>query len=626
MGEAWKRMCALAMLLAWGSPALADDAPAPHPLGEVANQAEPNLKAEGPGTAKAKGETALSPAASDQTRLAKPAEGPEGKEPGEAKEAADARADALAKVKELGAEPGNQQTAENKALREVLEERLRWLDEWDKATKARQEAEHPAQSPERELSQVNLELERLRVALDQSGRDPSSLLPESFRVRPERVTSSIMDEMKQAIEAAQSDFKQASSELEAFRAAQAQRPGGGISALRTERDQIHQRCTALPARRAEREAAVSAATTDEARALARERLLNFEWEARVEQLRLRAKEAQISLEEQRAALAEPQLKLREARRELGKHTLEAMEAQHRVVVEHQQRALKSAAAREEVVAEFANDPLKRYRAKQNAELLALRAQVLNDEHAAQTGPSLSLDLQRDLADRAGRDFASLKRLVEEGRASSLVALRLKNDYRRLSAERAAVARTELARAADEMTRYENALTAVELDLVNDSRDERFVLDGLLEALPANRRAEALALATEHEGKHRALLDQRRQALEKLADQAAEVHKQVQRRLQTLDEQYAFVRTHIFWMRDEEPVGLTTLGVVPRECRRIARAVYHITCECGDSVAWSQVRVEFSLFAFAAIILPWPLHRARRALSHMLKPENEPQAS
>jgi hypothetical protein len=629
MGEPWKTVCALAVLLAWGmaaAPAMADDAPAGVPLGEVGNQPEPNKKAEGPGSAKAKGDTALSPEATEQARQGKPADGSERKDSGSAKEAAEARADALAKLKALEAEPGKLPTAESKPLREAFEDRLRWLDEWEKATKARQDAEHPAQSPERELSLVKIELERLRAALDQASRDRASLLPESFRVRPDQVTSSIMDEMKQAIEAAQNELKQASSELESFRAAQAQRPGGGLSALRTERDQIQQRCTALPARRAEREAGLAAATTDDARALARERLLDFEWEARVEQERLRAKEAQIMLEEQRSALAEPQLKLREARRELAQHTIEAIEERHRVVVEHQQKALQRAAAREQVVAEITNDPLKRYRAKQNAELLALRVQVLNDEHSAQMGPSISLDVQRDLADRAGRDFASLKRLVEEGRAGALVALRLKNDYRRLSMERAAVARTELARAADEMTRYENSLTAVELDLVNDSREERFVLDGLLEVLSPERRAEALALAANHEGKHRALLDQRRRALEKLVDQAAEVHKQVQRRLQTLDEQYAYVRTHIFWMRDEEPVGPATLSIVPRECQRIARAIFHITCECGNLKEWERPRVDFALLVFATLAIPWPLKRGRAALWRMLMSEDEPQPS
>src|SRR5262249_40490172 len=145
-------------------------------------------------------------------------------------------------------------------------------------------------------------------------------------------------------------------------------------------------------------------------------------------------------------------------------------------------------------AERANDPLERYKAKRRAELLDLRALLNRDESALAASPDLSETQQRELANRAEADFLGLKQLVEEGHASALVALRLKNDSRRLSYERDAVARNELARASNELTRWENALTAVELDLVSDAHDDRFLLDALLETLPASRRAEALAMS------------------------------------------------------------------------------------------------------------------------------------
>jgi hypothetical protein len=587
--------------------------------GDQGSALAPKSKSDESGSSKAKGETTLGAQAKDKSRDDAPVAKASPESSGPSNDAADARAEALAKLKTLTSTPGKTESASDKALREVLEERLRWLDERDKAAKALHDAEHPAQSPERALAQVKTDLERVQAALDQANADKNSLLPEAFRTRPEQTTAAIMDEMKQAIDTAQNELKQATSDLESYRNTYVDRRSEKLSALRIERDQIHQRVEALPARRKEREAAEKAATSDAARAVAHESLANIEWEARAEEARLKAKEAQIALEDKRTALIEPEFKLRNTKREIAKRTLEAMQERHRIAVDHQQQALRRAAEHEEVRAEISNDPLERYRRKQTAELYALKAQMLNDEHLAEVGPSLALDQQRDLTTRARQDFDSLKRLVEEGRATALVALRLKNDYRRLSVERAAVARTELARATDEMTRCENMLTAVELDLVNDSRDERFILDGLLEQLPPDRRAQAIALAADHEIKHRALLDQRCRALEKLAYQAQEVHTQVQRRLEILDEQYAFVRTKIFWMRDEEPLGPSTFAILPRECRRIARVVFHSACEAADRSAWQPVRVDFALLAVAVFAIPWPLHRGRVLLARLLQP-------
>jgi potassium efflux system protein len=380
---------------------------------------------------------------------------------------------------------------------------------------------------------------------------------------------------------------------------------------------------ALPARRAEREAAISAASTAESRELEREKLVNFEWETRVEEARLHARETQIRLETKLASLSGMRLELLDARKDVIKKTLEAMQAKYGVLVERQQRDLQRLAEHEEVRAQNTIDPLMKYRAKRNAEMLVLKALALQDEHALSVAPPLSLEVQRELADRAERDFAGLKQLVEEGRATAIVALRLKNDYRRLSFERAAVGRTELARAIDEMTRTENLLTAVELDLVNESHDQRYYLDELLEVLPPARRAEARAAAADVEDQHRKLLIRRREALEKLADRAQEIHKQVVRRLTILDDQYAYVRTHIFWMRDAEPIGLATLAPVPTDCRKLARSLLNIAGEVCDRSAWGRVSPIFILALLMTAALPWPLHRARMALGDRVETSRRP---
>ncbi len=70
------------------------------------------------------------------------------------------------------------------------------------------------------------------------------------------------------------------------------------------------------------------------------------------------------------------------------------------------------------------------------------------------------------------------------------------------------------------------------------------------------------MLSEFETKHRVLLQRRRIALEQLCDRASHTLEQVSRRLSILDEEYGFIRTHIFWVRDCDPVGLETLAQAP----------------------------------------------------------------
>ena len=59
---------------------------------------------------------------------------------------------------------------------------------------------------------------------------------------------------------------------------------------------------------------------------------------------------------------------------------------------------------------------------------------------------------------------------------------------------------------------------------------------------------------ELESKHRTLLVRQRAVLTKLVARASETLEQVTRRLRVLEEEYGFIRTHIFWVRDQEPIG------------------------------------------------------------------------
>jgi potassium efflux system protein len=290
-----------------------------------------------------------------------------------------------------------------------------------------------------------------------------------------------------------------------------------------------------------------------------------------------------------------------------------MQERYRIVSELQEQNLKRAAADEQKRAATSDDPLVRYRACRESELLELQAQVLKYENALATSQYPSLEEQQALADRANNDFAGVKHLLDDGRVSHLDALRLNNDFRRIGPERARIVSHELAAASAQLTFYENSLSGVEYDLINDSRDDRLQHEDLLARLPKPRHAEGLVLLKELETRHLALLERKRLALEKLAARAERTHEEIVRRLKTLDDQYGFIRTHIFWVRDQEPIGAATLAQGRRELLILGRSLFPLVQEFCDRSLWGRVSAEFVVATLAVLGLPWPLRKLWKSL-------------
>jgi potassium efflux system protein len=525
------------------------------------------------------------------------------------------RAETAERLKRLAKGPDPDSTAAalaSKGLREVLEERLHWLDEWDKAAKARHDAEHPEPSPDRQGAEMRADLERVKALLDQAARDPEALLPGVFRRQAGQMSEASRAEMKEALDAAKGELKDWKAKLEKLRADTAT-SSNSLSPLRVERDRIHQRVVALKSRNDEREAAVAAARTPEEAELARERLVNFSWESRVESERLLVQEALLTLEVTRNDLSALTLQDFEAHAQLAGRTLERMQERYRIVSDLQERNLKRAAVSEQKRAASADDPLEKYRGRRKAELLDLQAQVLKCENALATSQFPSLEDQQGLADRARADFAGVKHLLDDGRVSHLDALRLNNDFRRIGPERARIVSHELAAASAQLAYYENALSGVEIDLINDSRDDRLQHEDLLERLPKSRHPDAWAIFQDVEAQHLALLERKRLALEKLAARAEQTHEEIIRRLKTLDDQYGFIRTHIFWVRDQEPMGVATLAQCRREFALLGRSLFALMQEASDRSLWGRVSPEFAVASLALIGLPLPLRKLRKSL-------------
>jgi hypothetical protein len=533
---------------------------------------------------------------------------------------ADATRERLATEARISAlsSPEEKDRPASKPLRELLMLRKGLLEAWEKANADRLEAENPKRSPESEAAEFKADLEKTRALLEQSSKAPDDLLPEVFQVKDTdaRPSEGRLAEMKEAIDEARNELKDQAAQLEALRADGARGLAAQVTTLRLERDKVFQGVAGLNARRAQLQAGMASATSAEARDLARERLANFDWEARVEAERLAGIEARIAQASKRLDLGTFPIQARSARVQLAKRLAERMEARYDALAERQRSDLQRAVVKEETRAANSGDPLERRKAQRLAELFELESQVVAFEKAYATTGGVSLQEQTALADATKTNFAELKRLLDDGSVSPLDALRLKNDFRRIVPERAQVVRTDLAASDAELTTYENALTEAEIDLVNDSRDDRFDRESLLEQLPAGRRNEAKAMLEDLETRHKALLNRRRNVLQKLARRAEDAHNQVVRRIQTLDEQYAFIRTHIFWIRDAEPVGAATIARARDESIRAARAAVHLALEAGDRKLWGRLAPDFILALTALLVLPLPLLLGQRALDRL----------
>jgi hypothetical protein len=516
--------------------------------------------------------------------------------------------------------PEEKEKPATKPLQELLTARHALLEEWFAANARREEAEKPKRSPESEAAALKAELEKTRALLDQSAKAPNALLPEVFQAIDKdkgvdaRKSDARLAEMKEAIDSARSELKDQSAQLETLRAEGSRALAAEITASRLERDKVFQGLAALNAQRGERRADLTSIATGEARELASEKLANLDWQARVELERLAGLEARIALDTRRIDLGTLQVQAKVARVALVRRLAERMEARYAAVAEGQRVVLKQAVAKEETRAAQSVDPLERRRAQRTAQLLELEAQVVAYEKIYATTSGVSIQEQVSLKDKTVTDFEELKKLLDDGSVSPLDALRLKNDFRRIGPERAEIVRTDLAQSEAELTTYENALTDAEIDLVNDSRDDRFDRESLLQQLPANRRGEANAMLDELEARYKGVLNRRRNVLRNLARRAEEIHACVRKRIETLDEQYAFIRTHIFWIRDAEPIGATTLAHAKVDSIRTAKGLVHLAMEAVDRKLWTRPTPTFILVLVGLVVMPVPLLLGRRILA------------
>jgi hypothetical protein len=504
-----------------------------------------------------------------------------------------------------------------KPIQKLLQDRLHMLDEHSKLTLALREATSPEVSPEHQAEQLRAELKQIQVMLAQADKNPQTLLPSSFHKAPGMAPPALVSEMKDAIDAATHELGEWKNKAETLKTGRADRENQK-KARAVERDKVFKLVTAWTAQSVEYEKAVTDAQTVEDGRLAQERLVSFQLAIRLESLRLHVIEAQISLDARLAGIRDLEAQVCLFRIQLAERALSQMRARFRAESDKQESDLNRAAADEKNKAQTSDDPLERFRARRTAELLELKAQVLKYERALATSPSPSFEEQQSLADHADKDFAQIRELLDDGRVSRLDAIRLNNEFRRIAPERERLVRNEMATIEARLQYYEDALTDVEIELFQDSLHDRLERELLKERVSPERWAAGENILLDLEKKHREILVRRQQALEKLSERASHTLQQIARRLTILDQEYGFIRTQIFWVRDQDPIALGTFWQGAREFNYLIKALLHLAQETMKPSLWTQPSAEFLLTGLAVLVLPFPLLKLRRTLGGRIR--------
>lgn len=524
---------------------------------------------------------------------------------------ADERIEALESSETPPADPAAKQAA--KALGEILTDRKRLLDDFDRVVREIEELSSPENNPDRLLAEAKAEAERLEI---RDAQPIDSLLPPVFTQDGE-LDDAERERMKEAIEGVKADIREFQDRLDATSAEAAKDVRSSLATLRGDRDKIAQRIAAL---KAKTEAAATAASpkTSSDRKLADERATNLRVETTVETLRLQVVEMRLARAGKIAEAAELNRRNWIERVKFGRKMLERMQQRHQTLTEADERELKRKADVAEASAKLARDPVERFRAGRLAQLLELEARAVNMERELASSPSPSPEEQRGWANRAAKEFADIKELFNgESRLSRLDAIRLNVDYRRIGPERDRIRREELAQVEKQLGDHADTLAAVELELIEDSVADQVELDNLLDRIPFERHDEAQRVAEELETRHRELLTRQRDALKKLCDRDVETLDQIQRRLNILNDQYSYIRTQIFWIRDQEPIGATTFHRGAIEFRRFIKTSIGLARETANVPSWKPLSPEFIALAFLCLVFPLGVLRVRSVIKHEL---------
>ena len=223
------------------------------------------------------------------------------------------------------------------------------------------------------------------------------------------------------------------------------------------------------------------------RRLAHERLVNFEWELRVESLRLRVIEAQLALEAKLSEVRELQADVYRAHLQIATQTLEPMQTRYRVVAEDQERDLTRAKANEENKARSSDDPLERFPRPAHRRAAGARG----TGHQERAGPGDQPAVRRTKSKRPWRTAPTStspisKNCSKTARSAGSTRFASTTSFAASARNATDCSRTRWPRSKRSFSFTRIRSPTVELELLQDSLHDRFEHDLLRERLPPSR--------------------------------------------------------------------------------------------------------------------------------------------
>lgn len=287
----------------------------------------------------------------------------------------------------------------------------------------------------------------------------------------------------------------------------------------------------------------------------------------------------------------------------------------------EQEELAAEVALREEAAKRADTPAMKYLSEREAEV-ARSERNLPDLAQFQVAINRELDDNQKRLESSKEELESLQIFAERNGIGGRVGERIKVLHQQLPMRRRNMERSLQTGAAEAMPKYRARQFEVEdllFSITESWPDERAkVVAELSEAEAAEFAQQATALRT----RYRDALREERRLLTELLALAPKLHNVQLVRMETLDAMERFILSHLFRIRDEEPLGLSTIEAVPAEGLRLAG--------WGKDLAAANTQIRSALlrpkaFLFGVLlfpVLPFVLFRLRQATRRFVRTRNQ----
>ncbi len=284
----------------------------------------------------------------------------------------------------------------------------------------------------------------------------------------------------------------------------------------------------------------------------------------------------------------------------------------------QQQKVESLARKEQEAA-TAKTPAARFIAKWEAELSRSEKNKGDLEQFV-------VGLERDAADQDKRlatekeELAGFRELLKQAGASRRAADRIKLTLQQLKLRRRVLTRPFRPGFSQTLNEYRDRRFTIE-DTLFSIRDRwKEGVEAAMAQLPEGEKAAFKAATTDLLTRYRTALQDEKGLLNEAISLGQQIQITLLARMDTLNELQRFIRSRVFWLRDDKPVGVEVLKPIGREIRNLALWARKIVSD--EMTTWladnlrSPVAIFYGLVLFIA--LPVGLFYARQRLRRVTR--------